>query len=656
MGYALPSGVINTDSVYFYADSTLSFGPLVKQPQDQTLVVLDYTTAAIAVDSFDFTVDVSSNPKLVIAYPQLDPTGFILSFLLSGGIPSQQYNISVIINSGSDTHTYILTVNIPSSGNCACETINPVPALYTQLPLGSDGYINSAARFFWGSAPPINPNVMDQWYNASTQTLYERMSDGVDFFWRTLYSPELVLDAPTSNLIYGRYNGFWVPEPIQAEAPQDGNQYARFMGGWQQVASGFSDAPFNNTRYGRYNGLWQADAIQIDAPSNASTYGRLGGAWVALAPIISEAPSTGQLYARINSNWQAVPVQSDAPPDGQFYARNNRAWIPIDITSLLADAPTDGTLYGRQDGAWTAAYPAGNPANYVSLAQMTAALVPFALLSGVRPFTGAVAFNSGLLLPNGPGTLAIAGGQPGQILVAATTQSTLAWAPPPIPEPANDGIAYARQNGVWVPTASGAGLADAPNDGTAYVRINATWGNIVHTDITDWDTTLTALLTPYALQANVPPGSIVFPLMDGTNAVGTAGSWARADHVHPTDTSRYSVTNPAGYQTAAQVTAALGPYAPTSSVPVASNAAPQMDGTAAAGGSVAYSRADHVHPTDTTRLALSGGIMSGLLTLSGDPNVALNAATKQYVDNAIATLKAYVDNAIANAIIDCGTY
>ena len=49
--------------------------------------------------------------------------------------------------------------------------------------------------------------------------------------------------------------------------------------------------------------------------------------------------------------------------------------------------------------------------------------------------------------------------------------------------------------------------------------------------------------------------------MDVTAAVGTAATFARADHVHPVDTSRYAATNPSGYQTAAQVTASLGPYA-----------------------------------------------------------------------------------------------
>jgi hypothetical protein len=84
------------------------------------------------------------------------------------------------------------------------------------------------------------------------------------------------------------------------------------------------------------------------------------------------------------------------------------------------------------------------------------------------------------------------------------------------------------------------------------------------------------------------------PLIDGTAAAGSALVWARGDHVHPTDTSRYAATNPSGYQTAAQVTAA---------VPVASSTTPVMDGTAAVGTGTTWARADHVHATDTSRYA-----------------------------------------------------
>jgi hypothetical protein len=52
----------------------------------------------------------------------------------------------------------------------------------------------------------------------------------------------------------------------------------------------------------------------------------------------------------------------------------------------------------------------------------------------------------------------------------------------------------------------------------------------------------------------VLPASTTTPTMNGTASPGTQAAWARGDHVHPVDTSRYAATNPSGFQTAAQVT------------------------------------------------------------------------------------------------------
>lgn len=71
------------------------------------------------------------------------------------------------------------------------------------------------------------------------------------------------------------------------------------------------------------------------------------------------------------------------------------------------------------------------------------------------------------------------------------------------------------------------------------------------------------------------PGSAT-PLMDGTASVGTANAYSREDHRHPSDTTKLSVS------------------ALSSTVPV-------MDGNGSAGSSSNVAREDHVHPSDTSK-------------------------------------------------------
>jgi hypothetical protein len=98
-------------------------------------------------------------------------------------------------------------------------------------------------------------------------------------------------------------------------------------------------------------------------------------------------------------------------------------------------------------------------------------------------------------------------------------------------------------------------VPDATHDGATYGRVNGAWGKALPLG----GGTLTGALTlsadpasalqPVTLQyfnGNIPGGSSLLPIMNGAAAIGTAVTWARADHVHPTDTSRLAT---AGSQT-----------------------------------------------------------------------------------------------------------
>jgi hypothetical protein len=205
----------------------------------------------------------------------------------------------------------------------------------------------------------------------------------------------------------------------------------------------------------------------------------------------------------------------------------------------------------------TSRYAASNPSGYQTAAQVTASLAPYAPLASPT-FTGVPAAPTA-----SPGT--------------NTTQlATTAFVATAVTGSTAGVTSFNSRTGVV--TLSSADVTGA----LGFTPYNATNPAGYQTAAQ-----VTASLAPYALTSAVPVASSTTPVMDSAAAVGTGTTWARADHVHPSDTSRYAASNPSGYQTAAQVTAV---------VPVASSTTPLADGVAAVGTGTTWARADHVHP------------------------------------------------------------
>lgn len=210
------------------------------------------------------------------------------------------------------------------------------------------------------------------------------------------------------------------------------------------------------------------------------------------------------------------------------------------------------------------------------------------------------------------------------------------------------------------------GTSNPLMDGTATAGVSTSWTPIDHVHPTDTsrapvaspaltgtptaptaavDTNTTQLATTAFMLAQA---SSTNPVMDGgTGAIGTSTRFARADHEHPIDTSRAAVASPTFTGTPAAPTAAVD----TNTTQLATTAfvlgqasavgdgTPAMNGTAARGTSTHFARADHVHPTDTSRAPLASPALTGTPT-APTPTIGDNSttvATTAFVSSAVAT-------------------
>lgn len=134
------------------------------------------------------------------------------------------------------------------------------------------------------------------------------------------------------------------------------------------------------------------------------------------------------------------------------------------------------------------------------------------------------------------------------------------------------------------------------------------------------------------IDGGVPTASTSTPLMDGSASTGSETKYARGDHRHPTDTTRAPLASPAltGTPTAPTATSttsttqiATTAFVQSAITNKATTTTPQMDGTATYGSSTYYARADHRHPTDTSRASASD-----LSTHTGNSTIHVTSSDK----------------------------
>jgi len=169
-------------------------------------------------------------------------------------------------------------------------------------------------------------------------------------------------------------------------------------------------------------------------------------------------------------------------------------------------------------------------------------------------------------------------------------------------------------NALWLGTNHTIAMDTAGSGGAPNLRLSS---NGTALTIAGGQVTLTGALTlaadpaaalqPVTLQyfnANLAPyAPLASPTFTGTPSL-------------PTGTT--GITQTAGNNTTALATTAFVQTA----LPVASSTTPGMDGAAAVGTGTTYARADHVHPTDTTRAPLASPTFTGTVTIPSGASIA----------------------------------
>ena len=146
------------------------------------------------------------------------------------------------------------------------------------------------------------------------------------------------------------------------------------------------------------------------------------------------------------------------------------------------------------------------------------------------------------------------------------------------------------------------------------------------------------------------------PVMDGTAAVGTSTRYARSDHVHPTDTTLAPKASPALTGTPTVPTAAVDTNTTQAAstafvIAQAGSATPLVDGTATVGTSTRFARADHVHPTDTTRLSATAAAGGDLTGNYPNPTIGAGKVSNSHINSALTTGAASPTSGTASSLL-----
>ena len=185
--YKIPGNQGNPNS--FFADNTHVLGTVDQAVDAKTIVSINYAglIPAVTVTGYSFRVTPGGEPQLGIAAPFLVTPNLAIS--VHGGIAGVTYTIDVIaLLADGEKRVDTLTVNVQGDGcGCGSGPTLVLPPPYTS----SDGgtYANDIPRFFVSATPPVNPRVLDRWFNVVNQAVYDYISNGAASYWVVKINP-----------------------------------------------------------------------------------------------------------------------------------------------------------------------------------------------------------------------------------------------------------------------------------------------------------------------------------------------------------------------------------------------------------------------------------------------------------------------------------
>jgi hypothetical protein len=191
-----------SNAAYFYLDNSGQIGTFSKSPIAQTLITLDYSqsiTSNATISKAAYILDVQSTPMLVISNSV--GTAQQLTFILSGGWAGLTYNLTVQAHlSDGSTRTDDLTIEILGDDCMRYDPCCPpmgrplsvpsrIPKAFQQAAMSTNCsvYKSACISYYICDTAPVNPNVMDQWYNTINHGIYEYLTDGVNFWWQPFF-------------------------------------------------------------------------------------------------------------------------------------------------------------------------------------------------------------------------------------------------------------------------------------------------------------------------------------------------------------------------------------------------------------------------------------------------------------------------------------